>query len=80
MKISKAIGKIKEKGTKMAEEDKPLIYKIILLGDMSVGKTHLLTRYLKDQIPRYPQPTIGIEFASKVITLPNGKEATVTIK
>ena len=23
------------------------IYKLILIGDMNVGKTHLLTRYLK---------------------------------
>jgi Rab family protein len=60
-------------------EEKPPIFKIVLIGDQSVGKTHLLTRYLRDQIPRVPQATIGVEFATKVFSYNGGKEVTVSI-
>ena len=47
-------------------------YKIILVGDASVGKTCLLTQYLKGQMPKTTAPTIGVEFATKNVALRNG--------
>eukprot|EP00826_Nyctotherus_ovalis_P065494 TRINITY_DN962_c0_g4_i2.p1 TRINITY_DN962_c0_g4~~TRINITY_DN962_c0_g4_i2.p1 ORF type:complete len:199 (-),score=55.75 TRINITY_DN962_c0_g4_i2:140-736(-) len=42
---------------------------VVLVGDASVGKTFLLNRYIKNTVPKNPNPTIGVEFASKVVKL-----------
>ena len=39
---------------------------------MSVGKTCLLSRYLKNQLPKTQGPTIGVEFATKNVTMKDG--------
>ncbi|KAL4429431.1 hypothetical protein ABPG74_021018 [Tetrahymena malaccensis] len=48
-------------------------YKIILVGDSSVGKTCIYSKYAKNQYPKNVEPTIGQEFKTKPITLPDGK-------
>ena len=45
---------------------------VILIGDVSVGKTCLLSRYLKNQLPKTQGPTIGVEFATKNVTMKDG--------
>ena len=45
---------------------------VILVGDTGVGKTHLLSRYIKGELPRNKYPTIGVEFATKGVTLKAG--------
>ena len=45
---------------------------VILIGDVSVGKTCLLSRYLKNQLPKNNGPTIGVEFATKNVTMKDG--------
>ena len=47
-------------------------YKIAMMGDTGVGKTFLLKRYVTQSIPEATLPTIGIEFAKKIVELPNG--------
>ena len=42
---------------------------VILVGDMGVGKTSLLSKYVKGIFPTSPLPTIAIEFATKIIQL-----------
>ena len=42
-----------------------LLYKIILIGNMSVGKTCLLSQYVHKILPKQTAPTIGVEFATK---------------
>ncbi|CAE8636765.1 unnamed protein product, partial [Polarella glacialis] len=37
-----------------------------------VGKTHLLSRYMKDTLPKAPAATIGVEFATRTVRLPSG--------
>eukprot|EP00409_Alexandrium_fundyense_P004862 CAMPEP_0185903064 /NCGR_PEP_ID=MMETSP0196C-20130402/2286_1 /TAXON_ID=2932 /ORGANISM="Alexandrium fundyense, Strain CCMP1719" /LENGTH=49 /DNA_ID= /DNA_START= /DNA_END= /DNA_ORIENTATION= len=39
------------------------LYKVVLVGDATVGKTHLLSRYIKGTLPKAPTATIGVEFA-----------------
>ena len=39
---------------------------------MSVGKTCILSRYHKGVLPKTKTPTIGVEFATKIVTLSNG--------
>ena len=39
---------------------------------MNVGKTCLLTQYVHKNLPKNTAPTIGVEFATKNVTLRNG--------
>ena len=61
------------------DEDYNFVFKIILLGDSNVGKTHLLSRYIKGQLPRSKYPTIGVEFATKPVPLKTGGTVRVQI-
>jgi small GTP-binding protein len=45
---------------------------VILIGDVSVGKTCLLTRYVKDTVSKHQTPTIGVEFATTNVTMRDG--------
>ena len=50
-----------------------ILYKLVLVGDMGVGKTHLVQRYKTGQLPVGMPPTIGVEFVSKIVPLRNGQ-------
>lgn len=54
------------------EEEFDYLYKIVLVGDQGVGKTHILSRYIKNALPRNPQATIGVEFATSTVPLQTG--------
>lgn len=55
-----------------AEDDYDHLYKIVLVGDATVGKTHLLSRYIKGSLPKAPTATIGVEFATRTVPLAVG--------
>ena len=42
---------------------------VILVGDMGVGKTSLISQYIKNIFPENPLPTIAVEFTTKIIQL-----------
>jgi len=42
-------------------------YKLVFLGDQSVGKTSIITRFMYDNFDRHYQATIGIDFLSKTM-------------
>jgi len=44
-------------------------YKLVFLGDQSVGKTSIITRFMYDNFDSTYQPTIGIDFLSKTMYL-----------
>ena len=52
--------------------DYDFLYKLVLVGDIDVGKSFLLSRYVKGQVPKNTGPTIGVEFATKTVSLPSG--------
>jgi len=54
------------------EEDYDHLYKVVLVGDATVGKTHLLSRYIKGTLPKAPTATIGVEFATRTVPLAVG--------
>ena len=60
----------------MSEGEYDFIYKIVLVGDSNVGKTHLLSRYIKNTLPKPSTNTIGVEFATRIVPLLSG----VTVK
>lgn len=45
---------------------------VILVGDSAVGKTAILSKYIKGIFPISPIPTIAIEFATKIIQIKEG--------
>jgi Ras-related protein Rab-11A len=47
------------------------IYKIILIGNISVGKTNLLTRFITNEFSHNLNSTIGVDFATKKIIIHN---------
>ena len=49
----------------MSEEDYDTIFKIVIVGDSGVGKTNLITRYLKNDFKPETKATIGVEFSDK---------------
>jgi Ras-related protein Rab-6A len=44
-------------------------YKLVFLGDQSVGKTSIITRFMYDKFDSTYQATIGIDFLSKTMYL-----------
>jgi len=44
-------------------------YKLVFLGDQSVGKTSIITRFMYDTFDTRYQATIGIDFLSKTMYL-----------
>jgi Rab family protein len=48
------------------------LYKIIIIGDTCVGKTAILSKYLKGVFPTSPLSTVATEFATKIIQIKEG--------
>ena len=48
------------------------MFLVILTGDVDVGKTCLLNRFLKNQLPKKTSPTISVEFATKNVVMKDG--------
>ncbi len=42
------------------------------MGDAGVGKTHIISRYIKGTLPKTHFPTIGVEFATRNVPLQSG--------
>lgn len=45
------------------------LYKIVLVGDSGVGKSNLLSRFKKNEFTHESKSTIGVEFASKLMSI-----------
>ena len=57
-------------GANTAEFGQPLRkFKLVFLGEQSVGKTSLITRFMYDTFDNTYQATIGIDFLSKTMYL-----------
>ena len=57
----------------MEKEPYDFLFKMILIGDSSIGKSNILLKYLKDQFDPNSRATVGVEFGTKNITLNNKK-------
>jgi GTPase SAR1 family protein len=60
---------------KELNKDKEYDYlaKIVIIGNSAVGKTNLLLRFVEDNYSMVHTPTIGVDFRSKIVTLPQQK-------
>ena len=48
-----------------------MIFKIVLIGDTSVGKTNILSKYLTDEFDAKSKATVGVEFGVKNFKIEN---------
>ena len=53
--------------------------KILLIGDVGVGKTSILTKYCNNYFPEGIEPTMGIEFKIKIIERDNNVKVKLQI-
>ena len=63
----------------MAENSFDYLFKIIVVGETGVGKSNLLSQYVQGRVAENYIPTIGVEFASRIVQLPNGRAAKAQI-
>ena len=61
------------------DEEVHLRHKVILLGDGTVGKTSMATRYTSDYFGKSYKQTIGLDFFTKKLTLPGGVNVTLQV-
>ena len=64
-----------------AEDDEPenLQYKIVVLGNGTVGKTSLISRFCQDQFARSYKQTIGLDFFVRRVELPGNLSVTMQV-
>ena len=55
----------------MDDEEFEMMIKIIIIGDSSVGKTNIMSKYLKGQFLENSRATVGVEFGSKSFKIDN---------
>ena len=48
------------------EANYSLLYKIIIIGDSGVGKSNILSRYIKDEFAVNQKSTVGVELGTKI--------------
>ena len=46
-----------------------MLFKLILLGDSAVGKTNILSKYLRDEFDQNSKSTVGVEFSTRNIKI-----------
>jgi Ras-related protein Rab-11A len=57
----------------MQDDDYDMIYKIVLIGDSGVGKSNLLSRYIKNEFTVNTRTTVGVEFGAKKFDIEDSK-------
>jgi small GTP-binding protein len=53
------------------------LYKVVLFGDSSTGKTNFLNKYILKEDYQYRRQTIGVDFNARLIASPTGKNIKV---
>ena len=51
------------------EDDYDMIVKMVLIGDSSVGKTNIMSKFLKNEFREDSRATVGVEFGSKIFSV-----------
>jgi small GTP-binding protein len=60
------------------EEEFNMIFKVVLIGDSGVGKTNIMSRYIKDEFSIETKTTVGVEFGAKKLEI-NGNNIKAQI-
>ncbi|XP_019167951.1 PREDICTED: uncharacterized protein LOC109163655 [Ipomoea nil] len=51
----------------VGDDDYNYLFKVMLIGDSSVGKSNLLSRFTRNEFTFEPKSTIGVEFATRTL-------------
>ena len=62
----------------MSEVEFDILFKVILVGDPSVGKTNILSRFTKNEFLEDNKATVGVEFSAKLFNV-NDRNIKVNI-
>ena len=54
-------------------ESSEMIFKILIIGDSTTGKTNILSKYLHNKFDKSSKATIGVELGRKTYTIKNNK-------
>jgi Ras-related protein Rab-11A len=54
-------------------ESSEMIFKILIIGDSTTGKTNILSKYLHNKFDKASKATIGVELSRKIYTIKNVK-------
>ena len=49
----------------MDDDNYELMVKVVIVGDSGVGKTNIMSKYLKNEFHEDSKATVGVEFGSK---------------
>lgn len=60
------------------DEEFNMIFKVVLIGDSGVGKTNIMSRYIKDEFSIETKTTVGVEFGAKKLEI-NGNNIKAQI-
>ncbi|XP_057726064.1 ras-related protein RABA1f-like [Arachis stenosperma] len=55
------------------DDDYDYLFKLVLIGDSGVGKSNLLSRFTRNEFNLESKSTIGVEFATRTITVDDNK-------
>jgi small GTP-binding protein len=55
------------------------MFKLVLIGAAGVGKSNILMKYTKDQFMEGWNTTIGVEYATKIVTTEQGTRIKLQI-
>jgi len=55
------------------------LFKIVLVGDSGVGKSNLLSRFTRNVFTTDEKSTIGVEFATRILPMPDNKRIKAQI-
>ena len=53
----------------MDDDSYEIMVKVVLVGDSGVGKTNIMSKYLKNQFREDSKATVGVEFGSKLFNI-----------
>ena len=62
------------------EVDYDYLYKLVLIGDSGVGKSNLLSRFVRNEFNLETKTTIGVEFSTKNVTVQNEETGKKVVK
>lgn len=64
----------------MMEESEEYMHKVVLVGDENVGKTSIIIRFTEKRFIESYRPTLGVDFAVKVVELKGDDNKRKSIK